>query len=308
MNLMKPKKLKKGDTVGIIAPAGTPQREKLEKGVEFLREVGLKTKLGRHIYRKNGYLAGSDEERVEDLHSMFADSEVKAIFCARGGYGTARIAERIDYELIKKNPKIFWGYSDITFLHLAIQKRTGLVTFHGPMIASDYGSDEIDSLTKNSLKQLFEPNPLQYSTEQSPLETVVDGVAFGPLIGGNLTLITSTLGTSFEIDTNGKILLIEEINEEPRAIDRMFNQLSMAGKLEGAAGILLGDFHHCISESPASFELEEVLEHYIKRVNKPTLAGLKIGHCQPNLAVPLGVNAILDSRQQQLIVENGTLS
>ncbi|HJV31751.1 MAG TPA: LD-carboxypeptidase, partial [Bacillales bacterium] len=138
---IKPQRLNMGDTVGVIAPASPPDQEKLTQGIQFLEEFGLKVKLGKNLKKKFGYLAGTDRERLEDFHEMFADKDVKAVFCARGGYGTSRFASMIDYELIKKNPKIFWGYSDITFLHTAIYQETGLITFHGPMIASDLGEE-----------------------------------------------------------------------------------------------------------------------------------------------------------------------
>lgn len=305
--MMKAERLKPKDTVGIIAPAGYLRPEKLQKGIKFLEELDLQVKLGAHLFKQDGYLAGNDLERLEDLHQMFADEEVKAIFCARGGYGSARIASMIDFELIQENPKIFMGYSDISFLHLAITKKTGLVTFHGPMIASDFGKDGIAPYTSEFFQQLFDSKPVQITNGHSILESLIDGVAFGPLTGGNLTLITSTLGTEFEIDTNGKILLLEEINEEPRAIDRMLNQLEMAGKLHATSGIIFADFHDCISKADVTFELDEILEHYAKRAKKPALKGVKIGHCSPNLAVPLGVNAILDTRKKQFIVESGVL-
>ncbi|SEM17900.1 muramoyltetrapeptide carboxypeptidase [Mesobacillus persicus] len=306
--MIKPKRLQKGDTVGVIAPAGTPQPEKLEKGLIFLNQLGLNIKLGNHVFNQQGYLAGTDEERVEDLHSMFRDKEISAIFCARGGYGTARIASMIDYQLIKENPKIFWGYSDITFLHLAITQLTDLVTFHGPMIASDLGEEEVDLITKLSFSQLFSPSPIEYTEQISTLEPIVNGIAVGPLVGGNLSLITSSLGTRFEIETKGKILFIEEISEQPRVIDRMLNQLYMAGKLQSSAGIVFGDFNHCVAESGPSLTLEEVINHYVRLSNRPALRGFQIGHCSPNFAIPLNVTAMLDTKMRRLHVESGILS
>ncbi|KKK37349.1 peptidase S66 [Mesobacillus campisalis] len=304
--MIKPMKLMKGDTVGVVAPAGTPKRQALEKGVQFLVESGLQVQLGEHVHKEWGYLAGSDEERAEDLHRMFRDREIKAIFCARGGYGSARMATLLDYSLISKNPKIFWGYSDITFLHLAIAKNTGLVTFHGPMIASDFGRESIDPDTRESFQQVFSDQQQSFPYGgHPPLQTVVDGLAFGRLTGGNLTLMTSTLGTPYEIETTGKILFMEEINEEPRSVDRMLNQLLLAGKLQNAAGIVLGDFHDCTTEDKPSFELAEVLEHYLKVANRPAVHGLKAGHCSPNFGIPLGVNAILDTNRGQLQIDNG---
>ncbi len=303
--LIKPKRLNKGDTVGIIAPASPPNKENLKRSFPFLEELGLKIKVGKHVYDEHGYLAGSDEKRLADLHGMFADEEVKAIICAGGGYGTGRIASQIDYNLIKNNPKIFWGYSDITFLHTAIRQKTGLVTFHGPMLASDIGKEDVHPLSKECFKQLFEPVIVQYTDEISPLEALVDGSVSGDITGGNLTLIASTIGTPFEIDTKEKLLLIEDINEEPRSIDRMLNQLHMAGKLNDAAGFIIGDFHNCVPERELSLTLEEVIEHYMQLANKPALKGFNFGHCSPHISIPLGVKAVLDTESKQLTIESG---
>jgi muramoyltetrapeptide carboxypeptidase len=303
--IVKPKRLQKGDTVGVIAPASPPNQESLKRSLFFLEELGLKVKLGCHIKKGYGYLAGKDSDRLEDLHEMFEDKEVKAIICAGGGYGTARIASLIDYDLIRKNPKIFWGYSDITFLHTAIFQQTGLVTFHGPMLASDIGKEDVDPLSKQFFKQLFDPTSIDYNEQISPLETMIEGNVSGTLIGGNLSLITSTLGTPFEIDTNGKLLLMEEINEEPRSMDRMLNQLYMAGKLQGGAGILVGSMNHCVPNRKQTLTLDEVLDYYIKLVNKPALKGFKIGHCSPQVSVPLGVTATMNTYEKQVIFESG---
>lgn len=303
--IVKPSRLHRGDTVGIIAPASPPNLENLQRSLAFLSDLGLKVKMGQHVEQINGYLAGSDNERIEDLHTMFQDGEVKAIICAGGGYGTARIADRIDYSLVAANPKIFWGYSDITFLHQAFLKKTGLVTFHGPMLASDIGKEDVDELSKKLFAQLFAPEEFTYNEEISPLHTVVSGKARGQLIGGNLSLLTSTLGTQFELDTVGKLLLIEDVNEEPRAIDRMLNQLYMSGKLSQAAGIVIGDFANCVPSRNLSLSLDEVLNYYFKLVNKPALSGFKIGHCSPNISIPLGVDATLDADKKEFIVTAG---
>lgn len=303
--LVKPERLKKGDTIGIIAPASPPNQENLQRSFSFLEELGVRIKMGQHVSDQYGYLAGSDEDRLADLHRMFIDHEVKAIICAGGGYGTGRIAQQIDYSLMKRNPKIFWGYSDITFLHTAIRQKAGLVTFHGPMLASDIGKKDVDSLSKECFNQLFEPMLLQYTNDISPLEVLVDGKASGEIIGGNLTLLASTIGTQFEVDTKGKLLLIEDINEEPRSIDRMLNQLHMAGKLQDASGFVIGDFNNCIPERELSLSLEEVIEHYIHLANKPAIKGFKIGHCSPHISIPLGVNAELDTGKKQLTIESG---
>ncbi|MBP3038431.1 LD-carboxypeptidase [Bacillaceae bacterium Marseille-Q3522] len=299
-------KLEKGDTVGIIAPASPPNLEALQKGITFLsEEFDLKVKIGKHVGNSNGYLAGTDKERAEDLLEMFLDNEVKAIFCACGGYGTARLASFLDYNLIKTHPKIFWGYSDITFLHTAIRQKTGLVTFHGSMPASDLGKDDVHPLTKQMFRQLLQPQQLEYNEEISSLEAIVNGKACGEITGGNLSLLISTLGTEFEMDTKGKILFIEDVNEEPRNVDRMLNQLLMAGKLSDSAGILIGDFQHCKPKKNPSLTLEEVISHYITLSGKPALKGFKIGHCQPHFSIPLGVHVYLDTDQRTVRFASG---
>ncbi|MDI3412432.1 LD-carboxypeptidase [Bacillus sonorensis] len=243
-------------------------------------------------------MAGTDEERLRDFHDMFQDPSVKAVICACGGYGTGRIAEKIDFDVIKSHPKIFWGYSDITFLHMAIQKRTNLITFHGPMLSSDIGKEDVHPLTKQSFQQLFQKMTLTLTEDVSPLEAVVKGKAKGELIGGNLALLVTTLGTPFEIDTRGKLLFIEDIDEEPYKIDRMLNHLKMAGKLSDAAGILLCDFHDCIPKKRSeSLTLKEIIEDYIVPESKLALSGFQIGHSSPNIAIPIGAEGMLDTEK-----------
>ena len=302
---MKPNRLKKGDTVAVIAPASPPNKENLRRGLKFVEDLGLNYKLGKSLYAEYGYLAGNDEERLADLQEAFLDEDIKGIICAGGGYGTARIASAIDYDAIKNNPKIFWGYSDITFLHTAIRQQTGLVTFHGPMLASDIGKEEANQISKDTFQQLFAPTDLNYSSAISEVEELVPGSAEGSLVGGNLSLLSSSMGTPFEIDTEGKVLLIEDINEEPRAVDRMLNQLYMAGKLHKSAGILIGDFNNCIPERELSLTLEEVIKHYIKLAGRPALKGFNMGHCSPHIGVPFGTTARMNTEEKTLFVENG---
>lgn len=306
--MIKANKLKKGDIVGVIAPASPPNKENLQKAIVYLESLGLKVKLGKNIYREYGYLAGSDEERLDDLHEFFKDDEVKAIICACGGYGTGRIASKIDYQLIERNPKIFWGYSDITFLHTSIRQRTRLITFHGPMLASDLGNDDYHELSGAYFQQIFHSDPIVYDESISPLETPIQGNVTGELVGGNLCLLVSTLSTAYEIDTKDKILFLEEVNEEPRNIDRMLNQLYLAGKLSNIKGLVIGDFKNCgPGDREKTLTLEEVLTNYVSIINVPTLKGLKIGHCSPHIAIPLGTTANLNADRGQLIVESGLL-
>ena len=306
--MIKPKKLKRGDTVGVVAPASPPNQEDLQKAIQYIESLGLRVKIGDHLNKQHGYLAGNDEERVADLHKMFADSEVKAIISACGGYGTGRIAASLDYDLIQRNPKIFWGYSDLTFLHMAIQQKSRLVTFHGPMLASDMGKAEWNRLSDQYFQQLFSTECVIYDEQIAPIETPIKGIATGEVVGGNLCLIVSSLGTPFEIQTKGKLLLIEDIHEEPRSIDRLLNQLLTAGKLSGINGLLVGDFKDCESaKSVHTFTLEEVLQHYIHIINKPTLKGLKMGHCSPHIGIPLGVMGEIRTEEKKLIIESGVV-
>jgi len=303
---MLPKRLQQGDTVGIIAPAGPPNLAYLEKGLSFLKSLGLNIKTGKHVTSVHGYLAGTDEERLEDFHTMFLDPSINGIICASGGYGTGRIVSQIDFDIVANNPKIFWGYSDITFLHTVIRQQTGLVTFHGPMVSSDIGKDDFYPLSKQMFQQLFEPVQLRYTEEISPLEIIRDGEAYGEIVGGNLTLLSYTLGTTMELDTKGKLLFIEDIDEEPYRIDAMLNQLKMTGKLDDAAGIIVGDFNNAMPKKrKSSLTLEQVLEDYLAGLDKPVVKGFKIGHCSPHFSIPLGVKAKLSSYDKTLEIDPG---
>ncbi|GKV68504.1 putative murein peptide carboxypeptidase [Sporosarcina sp. NCCP-2716] len=304
MNLL-PKRLQPGDTIGIVAPASPPNQESLERSYAFLEKLGLKWKLGRHVKDVNGYLAGTDDDRLADIEAMFADPDIDGILCAGGGYGSARYADRLDYQLIRENPKVFWGFSDITYLHTAIGTYSELVTFHGPMLASCVGKDTFHELSAKLFQQLFEPMELHYTEEIGPLKTVAGGVASGELTGGNLSLLASGIGTKFEVDTKGKILLIEDVGEEPYRVDNLMNQLRLAGKFADAAGIVIGDFAKAEPKKEPSLSLEEVLEFYTGSLGKPVVSGFKIGHCEPHFAVPLGTLSRLDADAKTLTILPG---
>lgn len=300
-----PDRLKIGDTIGIIAPAGPPEKDSLEKAIPFFEKMGLQVKLGKNIDKVHGYLAGTDAERLADIHDMIRDPNIRAIFFARGGYGTGRIAPSIDYELIKCNPKIIWGYSDITYLHTAIRQATGLVTFHGPMPASDMSRYDFDELSRKLFDQLFAPAELIYSEKISPLNILVAGEATGELVGGNLSLLVSSIGTHYEIDTKDKILLLEDIGEEPYQVDGMLNQLKLTGKLRDAAGIIVGDFAKSDPKLDPSLTLEQVFDDYFTVLECPVMSGFKIGHCMPHFSVPLGARATLRTFERTLTIAPG---
>ncbi|WP_010531597.1 S66 peptidase family protein [Lentibacillus jeotgali] len=303
---MKPKRLTKGDTIGITAPASPAEVKRVKETIPFFEHLGLRVKLGRTLGLKHGYLAGTDAERLFDFHQMMADDSIKAVFFARGGYGTARIADDIDYQLVRQNPKIIWGYSDITYLHTAIRQRTGLTTFHGPMPASDIADSDFDRLSASMFQQLFEPVTLYYSEHISLLNVIVPGKANGELVGGNLSLLISSMGTPYEIETYGKLLLIEDIGEEPYRVDSMLNQLKLAGKLNAAAGIVIGDFAEADPpEGKSSLSLEQVFYDYFSGLSCPVMSGFKIGHCFPHFSVPLGETAVINTADKTLTVEAG---
>ncbi|WP_242142525.1 MULTISPECIES: LD-carboxypeptidase [unclassified Bacillus cereus group] len=296
-----PNALKQGDTVMIIAPSGPPALENVLKGVNVLQEMGLSVIMGKSVYEKYGYLAGSDQVRLDDIHEAFTNNEVKAIFCARGGYGSARLLPHIQYELIQQNRKIFWGYSDITALHIAFSRYANLVTFHGPMI-EELGKG-IDSLSLSSFNQLFHP----YSSILTTSECIVPAPSCfttGTLIGGNLTVLTSTLGSPFEIDTVNKIVLLEDIGEEPYRIDRMLNQLHLSGKFNTCRGVIFTSCHDCIPSKPSQ-SLQTILYEYFAPHHIPVLFGLPIGHISPNIGIPLGITVTMNTNRNTVSIPSG---
>ena len=316
--MLKPPRLRKGDTIGIIAPAsGVFETSTIIEASEAMECLGFKTKLGRHLRHRLGYLAGTDAERLDDLHTMFADNSVRAIITIRGGYGSGRLLSQIDYELIRQNPKIIVGYSDITALHLGIHQMTGLVTFHGPVAISSFN----DYSTKYFKKALMETEPvgevedvpLGHLRKTSDVQTVVAGKAAGPLIGGNLTITTSLMGTPFEPDFQDKIVFLEEVGEEPYDMDRMLTQLLNSGKLQQAAGIILDK---CASCQPRdykpgfsnTFSTEEIIFERLGQLSCPVLYGLSLGHVANKPTLPLGINAEIDSKTGRLTITESAVS
>ncbi|WP_372997643.1 LD-carboxypeptidase [Lutispora sp.] len=302
---MKPKVLKKGDTIGLIAPSSSVPESKAKACIEWVKSAGYNVKWGESIFQSRGYLSGSDELRAHDINMMFGDKEVDAIFCIRGGYGTMRILDMIDYDLIKNNPKIFIGYSDITTLHTAFLQKTGLITFHGPMVAS-FAKKGLDKLSKDYFdRALMNPEPLGdiINPPDVPIRAYNGGAATGKIVGGNLSLLADTMGTPYEIDTKGKILLIEEVGERPYNLDRMLLQLKLGGKFEDAVGIVIGDWADCEpEEGEESLTIDEVIEDIVVPCGKPILSGYKIGHCSPNITIPIGVEAHIDCENMRFAI------
>lgn len=316
---IKPRRLQSGDTVGLITPASPAfEPTTIREGIETLQSLGFRVKTGDHIAQKWGYLAGSDADRLHDLHQMFRDDEVRAIISLRGGYGSMRLLPQIDYALIKKHPKIFVGYSDITALNLAIYQQTGLITFHGPVAISGFSS----YTTEYFLKILTQPAPLGKITRPRPdnplrptayLNTIRPGRATGRLVGGNLTIFTALLGTPFEVDTRDAILFLEETGEEPYDVDRMLTQLLLAGKLDQVAGIVFDKCPDCKPRDykPAfysTFSVEEVVAERLQHCHCPVLFGLALGHEADKPTLPLGISVTLEADQQELIIEEAAVS
>lgn len=308
---IKPKRLSPGDTIGVIAPASPGDPELAMAGIKWLEERGFRVELGKSIDQTLGYLSGPDALRAADINAMFASPAIDGIVCLRGGYGTMRLLELLDYPVIQAHPKIFVGYSDITALHVSIGQRTGLVTFHGPMVASDMGQGLSDYTWDYFSRAVSAPDPLgpviNPLLSPSPV-CIAKGTAEGRLTGGNLSLITATLGTPYEIDTCGKILCLEEVGEAPYRIDRMLTHLLLAGKLQAAAGIVFDVCADCdIEARPPSFTVEEVLRDRLGGLKKPVLYHLHFGHTADKATLPMGVTAVLESQTGELrITETAT--
>lgn len=316
--IIKPAALKKGDKVGLVAPASysfEPEDIKIAK--ETIEQYGFQVELGSHITSQYGYLAGKDAERASDINEMFRRPDIRGIFTFSGGYGSTRLLDLLDYEMIRQNPKVLIGHSDITALVLAIHQKTGLVTFHGSSGLSAVGDYAIAHfrravMANQSIGEIAK-SPYKGTDDEARkhrLITIVSGQATGELVGGNLSLVVSLLGTPYEIDTREKILFLEDISEEPYRIDRMLTQLFLAGKLQAASGFALGHFSDCQAKDGGlrSFSLEEVLRDRFESLGKPTLYNLMFGHILENAVLPLGVKAILDATGKKLaIAESATV-
>ncbi|MDX1982224.1 MAG: LD-carboxypeptidase [Bryobacteraceae bacterium] len=312
--LIHPRPLRDGDTVGLITPSAYVASPDLiataERTVKFF---GWQPKFGRNVRAKDGYVGGTVEQRLADLHDMFRDPEVKGVFCIRGGFGAAHLLAGIDYDLIRRNPKIFLGYSDITALHLAIHRMTGLVTFHGPVVLSGFSQYTRGHFRRamseaKPLGLLANPVESDALRPAHTVRTIRPGKARGQLVGGNLTLISTTIGSPYEIDTRGRILFLEDVDEQPYSIDRLLTHLKLAGKLDAAAGIVFGECSDCRPREfrpsfESTFSLGEVVDRILGKLRVPVLSGLTIGHTSDQLTLPLGVMTTLDADRGTLTIE-----
>lgn len=300
---IKPARLKAGDTVALVAPSGaTATRFEIMLVKECMEALGFRVKLGQHVFDRYGYLGGKDEDRASDLMAQFADQEVAGIVAIRGGWGCARILPYLDFEIIKKNPKVLIGYSDITALLLAVYARTGLVTFHGPI-----GLDPWNSFTVNYFRRLIMEaealvleNPLEKGDYLVPREnrvqTITPGLATGVLIGGNLSIISTLLGTAYVPSWQQAILFVEDINEEIYRVDRMLTHLRLAGVFNEIRGFIFGRCTDCNpGQGYGSLTLEQVLDDHIKPLGIPAWYGSMIGHIPLKFTLPLGIRARIDA-------------
>lgn len=313
IELIYPTSLKSGSVVAVTAPASPTNMWEIHNGINFFQKMGCKIISGKSVNErqyKYKYFSASDEERAKEFMDFIQDKSVDCILCARGGYGSMRILPLLDFNIIRQNPKIIIGFSDITILINSILKRSDVVTFHGAVASSYFQQASVDVIKKiifNNSK--FSPIKITFPTVQ----TLASGVTEGLLVGGNLTMIISTLGTPYEIDTKGKIFLIEEVQEEPYKIDKMLSHLWLAGKLQESAGIVVGYIKNIDAKRnffpDYSFTIREVFESRIKPLNIPAIMGLPFGHFDNKLMLPLGAKAELNASLKTLtLLEPGTKS
>lgn len=313
MKILKPKRLQKGDVIGIISPASSPLDSSLiEKGTSYLERLGYKVEIGKSVGKVLGYLAGSDAERLNDIHSMFRNKNIKAVFSLRGGYGSARLLDKLDYNLIRKNNKIFVGFSDITALQLALYHKAGIITFAGPMVATNF-SAEINSFSEEFFWDLITKNR-KIGKLKNPNEekffVLNKGRGEGKLLGGNLSTIISIMGSKFFPSFRNSILMLEEINEPPYKIDRMFNQLRLANIFNSVKGIILGRFVDCYEtdKSKNTLSLNEIIVDYFKNLKIPVIYNVKHGHISDLITLPIGINTKLNASKGFIeIAETGVL-
>ncbi|HVR43301.1 MAG TPA: LD-carboxypeptidase [Thermoanaerobaculia bacterium] len=301
-NVLKPKRLAPGDTVGMVLPASLEfETHELSIGVEQLEALGFRVKVGAHAADRHGYFAGRDLDRAADLDAMFADPEVDGIFAYTGGWGTPRLLPHLDYDAIRRNPKVLIGFSDVTALLNVIHQRTGLVTFHGPNASSNLEPYSLENMRRvimsaEPIGLLSNPEKPESALIQRRYRTytIRGGRASGTIVGGNLTLLAALMGTPYEVATEGAILFLEDVREAIYRVDRMLTQLAQGGKLERLAGVVFGECSHCPAEG-SSFSLEQILRIHFEPLGVPVFAGFAFGHIEQKLTLPIGLAATMDA-------------
>lgn len=298
-----PAPLNRGDTVALVSPSSaSSERLSLQLAREAMEALGFRVRTGEHYGARYGYLAGTDAERAADLNTMFADKQVKAIICVRGGSGAARLLPLLDYALIRDNPKVLLGYSDITALHCAIQAKTGLVTFHGPIGSGSWNRFNVDQFERLFFKRelMDYRNSVEAGDELVPRQnrttTLVGGKVSGELVGGNLTVLTALAGSAYLPDFSGKILFLEDVDEAPYRIDRMLSTLKLMGVLDRIAGFVFGECTDCTpGDGYGSLSLDQIFDDYIVPLKIPAYRGAMIGHIREQFIVPVGGRVEMDA-------------
>ncbi len=306
MDLLKPPALRHGDRIGVIAPASNVDPAQLEAGLRRLQEMGYVPEHHPGIFGLDLYFAGNLERRLSEFHEMFQRDDIKAIVCARGGYGSNYLLPRIDLDLIRRHPKIFVGYSDVTCLLTYLLDATGLVTFHGPMVAKDFASIDKSGVDERAWFEALHGNPTWELASHSmySLNPLVMGQAEGILYGGCLSILVASLGTPFEARTEGKLLFLEDIAAKPYQIDRMLMQLKLAGKLKGVQGIVFGEMMYCTQSPDQEYALQEVVLRVLSDLDVPVAYGLRSGHVsRENAVLPFGLRARLSVSKEIVRLE-----
>ena len=309
--LIRPRHLEPGATLGIIAPASAPPDPKnVDRAIAALEKLKFKTRLAKNVHKRHGFLAGSDRERAADLMQVFTDRKVDGILCVRGGYGTARLLPLLDYAVIRRHPKVFVGYSDITSLHCAFLVKANLISFHGPMLNSDFAHKDMpDFTTQSFLRALMRPEAYGdiVAGYDGKVKTLRGGVVNGQLIGGNLTLLCASLGTPWQPPFRGRILFLEDLDEVPYRMDRLLTQLLNAGLLQQVAGIAVGINKNCFDPNAKTAKeyrqtLEDVFRDRLLPLRIPVVMDLPFGHIPHNVTLPVGAHVTLDATNGRLIV------
>lgn len=304
-----PSPLRLGDTIGLIAPSSPLEKERLLQCLDTISALGYQPVLGKSATQNlHGYLAGCDETRAEDINQMFCDDEIDAIFCLRGGYGSTRIMDLLDYSAIAQNPKIFMGYSDITSFHLAFYSLCQLVTFHGPMVSSNM-VDDLDYYTRSSMERALQIPPLCifHNPEGHYYKTIVPGIAKGKILGGCLSLVSPSIGTFYQPDFTDTILFLEDIDESLPRCDKMMHHLKNANVFSKVNGVLLGNFKNCINPNDSSYTMLDFFCDFFKGYNKPVLWGIQSGHEKPMGTIPFGSQCTVNTYTNRVVFERNSL-
>lgn len=297
--LIRPKKLSQGDKVGVVAPAGPVDLQELAAGLKVVRGMGFQPVLGDHVKDRQHFLAGKDKDRAGDLMAMFENPEIKGIFCARGGYGANRILPLLDSRIIRKNPKVVVGSSDITLLLIYLIQKCGLVAFHGPMVSGSFGCKPM-KISKTQFRKMVTGVKEGGLLTAPQAHVLQEGTARGRLVGGCLTLLCRSLKTPYEIQTGNGILLIEDVNEPAYRIDGMLWQLKTAGKFRGVKGIVFGEMVNCRFDEGQKGQLDDLIRDMLPKRSIPVLTHCPVGHGNEMWTLPLGIEATLDTQTRSL--------